>query len=765
MPNQISSEITGLHNSQTPESTSRSFDNVLQHTAMKSNNRRWTIWTLPKKGEKSKPLESDQLSNREETQQKDLDARKIEQPAVDRYQNNFNLSYAKVTANTGDNSDTPILNDTTSYNEELTVDGAINCDSNPSYKREDERSISYSEIVCNPENKPKTTATPLKAVKINKIARANFYQIIDKNKLPYLKKGKDAYESYLQFLKDPGSFSNKNEVFFVQQVCYYLIRSKGVWATTAFEYMIRHYQQTKNLQVFEKLAKGYLSGVENLSIKEFSEDRNKAIARDFVDIFKSQAMKLLSFISSDKFQIEITRLIESLCFMSRVVEDYTPIYLLHKLKVINKVFSIIEEKSKIIRSEVEEVKKTNAEKDFCQGMHCLFTFLKTYSHQEISNQECKINSEVIEGENEYAMRVLELANQTIIHLKIKKYQNRMQVEIARLVLKYRNVLEEHNSLQNIIQIYEKQRNELEKIDDDYNGWKNTLLARFQISLVDACSFEMHKKLTANNPRNFKSNIEKLTNEANNLNKYEMFFKSHSQSEFIKYKITQGYVSSIVKRHNILKSITDQELKKLIRKNVEKLNQLVEEVESFISHSEINVIQKNIHMYNKERLLTQKIEWLILSRDYEGKLSAAKELKSIDFNSKMGKHYKAHTLFEEFNEHEESIKILEAILNENSKHRTVYKTYRMMSFCYFDRYEKDSCTAHKWAVKALYYAHQTYLKCSDKSLCWGVYSRACEAMSCTNQDIRKFSSQLPGGLKDNCGSWEDLIRKIHSLYKD
>ena len=102
-----------------------------------------------------------------------------------------------------------------------------------------------------------------------------------------------------------------------KQICFYLFSNRTGWGITAFEYMIKHYQHTNNLRIFEKLSGVYIRFTDELIDRDLKKEgeRKIVIAKNFIEIFKSKAKEFFDFISDEKLGSVGMRLIEMLCFM------------------------------------------------------------------------------------------------------------------------------------------------------------------------------------------------------------------------------------------------------------------------------------------------------------------------------------------------------------------------------------------------------------------------------------------------------------------
>ena len=749
MPNQISSQTGQRYDipqaPQAPANTKRPYSEALKYPSSVGGNSKL-----------------DQTSGRKGIPETILGKRQVKPLVDNRDQTNLSTNYAGVTASTADNSNTFSLNDTTSNNKELVVGKKSDCTSKPSYKKEGETSVRYSRMACNPASKPNTTVTSLSPVTNKKILENDFYQIIEAKKLPVLQKWKTPYQAYLHFLKNPGSFKSDDEVFFLQQVCYYIFRNKREWSFTGLEYMIRHYQQTNNPRIFEKLAGMFVTSLNHLNNEEFKKERNKAISEEFINILKLKTGNMLNVCLRENLELVIAPLTGVICFMSRAIDDYTPIKLLHDHKVIDELLHLIEKKSLIIRSEIDGKKRSKAEDGLQTALTSMFTLLHTYHFQEISGHECKKEIDFRGRKKKYTEKTLNLVEENIDYIKKTGNKVHLRIKAAWLVLNNYSKINEQISMQNLVQVYEKKITELKKIDSEYNKLKNPILAKLYIAVAECYSIQLHKESRKKNSIRVSELLEKLTESVSELANYEQYIKS--KSELQNFQVDKWYFSSMVERQITSQSVSGEERNKIARDFVKDLELSIERVDSFIPNGPEMKKQKEGSIYNKERLIIEKIAWLLLSTSSEERSRAENVLRSTDFNYSMGKHYKAITLFEVFDDHKGAIELLERKLKEHYNPETVYRTFRSLSHCYFDMCRKDQYNADNWAVNALHYAHQTYLSCHDKSMCWEVYIRACEAMNTANLDINKFLKYLPKELEKQSSSWMVAIDTMEKIYK-
>ena len=621
--------------------------------------------------------------------------------------------------------------------------------------------LSYSETVSRPCSKPEVRS------KNSVIPKDEFYELMGKAKLPVLEKWKTPYEAYLYFLENPGSFCGGDELFFVQQICYYLFSKGAGWGITAFEYMIKHYQHTNNLRIFEKLSGVYIIYADELVDKDLKKERERksVIAKNFIEIFKSKAKELFDFIPDKGFGSKGVRLIEMLCFMSKSINDYSCIDILHSLNISDNFFDLLETNVKILASEKDQDRRKAIQFCFTRDVYCGFRLIDAYYYKKNLDDQNRTKSVFFNKQKKHLFQIRSSAESAINHLKEGRSRSYIVVQTAGLLLKNDGVFDTQVRPGETMVLLEKKINELKKIKDDFDWRKEKYLALMQRKLVQVYSISMYSESMKENPRNIIELLEKFENSINDLSQYEMFFESCSELEGQLYGLNLGCYLSAVNRYKITTLLRPQDLSrnfsKEIDENIDKLDELLTKVDFLVRGTAKN---KEEYLYSKERLVVEKILWLLSSGISEKRSKAENLLRQTCFISQMGKKQKAELLYTEFNDHAGAIQLLENVLLEYTKPTSVYRTYQMLSICYHDRCFKDNCNAHSHAKLALYYAYQAYLKRTDKSFSWGVYARACEVMKDTNQSTNELSNVLPKELEDYRSSWDAILNRIFMLYK-
>ncbi len=621
--------------------------------------------------------------------------------------------------------------------------------------------LSYSQTVSRPCSKPEVRS------KNSVIPKDEFYQLMEKAKLPVLEKWKTSYEAYLYFLENPGSFCGGEELFFVQQICFYLFSNRTGWGITAFEYMIKHYQHTNNLRIFEKLSGVYIRFTDELIDRDLKKEgeRKSVIAKNFIEIFKSKAKEFFDFISDEKLGSVGMRLIEMLCFMSKSTNDYSCIDILHSLNVSDKFFDLIETIVEALASGKDQFRGINVENFFTENMYCGLRLIDAYHYKKKLGDQGRTKSIFLDKQKKHLFQILNSAESAVSHLKEGRSRSYIVFQITRLLLKNDSVFEEQMKLSETIVLFEKKINELKKIKDDFDGRKEKYLGRMHNKLVELYSLSMYFESNKERSENIIRLLEKFETSINNLSQYEMSFKSCSELEGQLYELNLGCYLSAANRYKIKTLLSPQDLSKKFSKeideNIDKLDELLTKVDSLVRDT---TKDKKIYLYRKERLVIEKILWLLSSGISEKRSKAENLLRQTCFISQMGKKQKAELLYTEFNDHAGAIQLLENLLLEYTKPKSVYRTYQMLAICYHDRCYKDNCNAHNDAKLALHYAYQAYLMCTDKSFSWGVYARACEALRDTNQSTNELSNFLPKELEDYRSSWGAILGKIFMMYK-